>query len=138
MDSSREKEVSIGGAASEESDSSPVESTDPTGQHMTDKESDRASQESATDICSNTGDLEQERTNGTRHSRPTTLRSYRSYGDGHGHVIGRDEEDQIPEEHDIAFKVEWDGDKDPANPKSMSLFRKWVIVLNVSFASLCV
>lgn len=36
------------------------------------------------------------------------------------------------------FTVEWDGDEDPLCPRSMSYFRKWVIVSIVSMGSLLV
>lgn len=36
------------------------------------------------------------------------------------------------------FLVGWDGDADPMNPRSMSTFRRWIIVLIVSSSSLCV
>lgn len=36
------------------------------------------------------------------------------------------------------FLVQWDGDADPMNPRSMSKFRRWIIVLIVSSSSLCV
>ncbi|KAL8853958.1 MAG: hypothetical protein Q9221_001266 [Calogaya cf. arnoldii] len=37
-----------------------------------------------------------------------------------------------------AFEVQWDGEKDPANPRSMSSLRKWMIVIIVSLSSACV
>ena len=36
------------------------------------------------------------------------------------------------------YEVQWDGDLDPGNPKSMRKARKWLIVLIVSSCSLCV
>lgn len=36
------------------------------------------------------------------------------------------------------FLVTWDGDADPENPRSMSSFRRWVIVLICAASSLCV
>jgi hypothetical protein len=37
------------------------------------------------------------------------------------------------------FEVHWeDGDNDPSNPRSMSLARKWLVVIIVSASSLCV
>ena len=36
------------------------------------------------------------------------------------------------------YLVTWDGDSDPANPRSMSNLRRWAIVLIVSSSSLCV
>lgn len=39
---------------------------------------------------------------------------------------------------DPSFEVSWDGPSDPANPRSMSTARKWLIVLIVSSTSSCV
>lgn len=36
------------------------------------------------------------------------------------------------------FLVSWDGDADPESPRSMSMFRRWIIVLICSASSLCV
>ena len=36
------------------------------------------------------------------------------------------------------YLVSFDGDADPENPRSMSLFRRWAIVLICSASSLCV
>ena len=36
------------------------------------------------------------------------------------------------------YEVNWDGDHDPMNPRSMSKPRKWLIVIIVSMSSLCV
>ena len=73
------------------------------------------------------------------------LRSVKSYSDGHGFTrTGSDNGDrkatdvergQDPEK---AFEVDWDGEDDPMNPKSMKTARKWVIVIIVSMSSLCV
>ena len=53
---------------------------------------------------------------------------------------GVDVEKQV--EHDNLshneFTVGWDGDDDPLCPRSMSLFKKWVIVCIVSTGSLLV
>lgn len=46
-----------------------------------------------------------------------------------------DEESHDPEKE---FEVDWDGDDDPMNPRSMNKLRKWLIVLTVSSSSLCV
>ncbi|RSL67627.1 hypothetical protein CEP53_002882 [Fusarium sp. AF-6] len=37
-----------------------------------------------------------------------------------------------------SFEVSWDGEKDPMNPRNMSVFHKWVIVTIVCTSSLCV
>ena len=79
-----------------------------------------------------------------RHGRGSRTSSIRSYGDGHGFsCVGDDakvpsaghEDGQVS---DKAFEVQWDGDNDPMNPRSMGKARKWVIVLIVSASSLCV
>jgi hypothetical protein len=37
------------------------------------------------------------------------------------------------------YEVHWDGgDRDPLNPRSMTMARKWLIVIIVSLSSLCV
>lgn len=36
------------------------------------------------------------------------------------------------------FLVQWDGDNDPLNPRSLPLLRKWLIVIVVSMGSLLV
>ena len=43
-----------------------------------------------------------------------------------------------PAEKDL-FEVHWEGgDSDPLNPRSMTMARKWVVVIVVSTSSLCV
>ncbi len=39
---------------------------------------------------------------------------------------------------DNAFEVRWEGGDDPANPRSLSTLRKWIVVLILSVSSLCV
>lgn len=39
--------------------------------------------------------------------------------------------------HDL-FEVSFNGDQDPMCPRSMSLVRKWIIVIIVCMGSLCV
>jgi len=52
--------------------------------------------------------------------------------------MGGDVEAAAAEDKD-PFEVRWDhGDNDPMNPRSMSMARKWVVVLIVSASSLCV
>ena len=79
-----------------------------------------------------------------RHGGRSRSSSIRSYGDGHGFAcVGPDvkapstgnEDGRVSEK---AFEVQWDGDNDPMNPRSMGRARKWVIVLIVSASSLCV
>ncbi|KAM7224214.1 MFS general substrate transporter [Rhypophila decipiens] len=51
---------------------------------------------------------------------------------------GTDDIEAVPDEKD-PYEVVWDGgDSDPLNPRSMPLWRKWVIVGITSFGSLCV
>ncbi len=51
-----------------------------------------------------------------------------------------DEEKQLdqapPSENE--FLVQWDGDNDPLNPRSLPLSRKWIIVIVISLGSLLV
>lgn len=52
--------------------------------------------------------------------------------------VGQDVESQGAAEKD-PFEVGWDnGENDPANPRSMTMARKWLVVLIVSASSLCV
>jgi hypothetical protein len=71
-------------------------------------------------------------------SRPATLtqtKSHRSIAGGDSYtVFPEDEGDSTPSE----FVVTWDGEGDPLNPRSMSMLRRWVIVIIVSSSSLCV
>ena len=67
----------------------------------------------------------------------------RSYGDGHGFTpFEKDEEPPKMEDEEQApekqFEVQWDGDRDPMNPRCMSKARKWMIVAIVSMGSTCV
>ena len=80
----------------------------------------------------------------SRSRRPLSRsRSNNGYGcDDHADSAeeesGDPEASGAPEEKD-PFEVHWDGgDSDPMNPRSMSLGRKWAIVLIVSASSLCV
>lgn len=51
----------------------------------------------------------------------------------------RDEEKQSPPpENEKDFIVQFDGDADPDNPRSMSFARKWLITAIVCLCSLCV
>lgn len=77
--------------------------------------------------------------------RPASLQQSRSYGDGHGFTcFSHDEADAgrtaTAGRHAEAevFEVQWDGENDGANPRSMSRLRKWMIVLIVSSSSACV
>jgi hypothetical protein len=54
-----------------------------------------------------------------------------------GSITG-DEEKGSPPVLGDAFLVEWDGDNDPLNPRSMSVLKKWAIVAVVATGSLLV
>lgn len=77
--------------------------------------------------------------------RPASLQQSRSYGDGHGFTcFSNDEADagrtpaaEWGAEAEV-FEVQWNGENDTANPRSMSRLRKWMIVLIVSSSSACV
>lgn len=77
-------------------------------------------------------------------SRPNSLHTIRSYGDGHGYTcFSNDEEHQGPDsgqaqDPEKQFEVQWDGGSDPMNPRSMSKPRKWLVLILVSMSSLCV
>lgn len=68
-------------------------------------------------------------------------KSSRTFGDGYGFRYLGDDEGQS-EEYDqkpkTEYEVNWDGENDPMNPRSMSKARKWLIVWIVSFSSACV
>lgn len=77
-------------------------------------------------------------------SKPPSLQHSRSFGDGHGFTCFRDDEPDVDgaaphgQAEETEFEVQWEGEKDPANPRSMSRLRKWVIVIIVSSSSACV
>jgi hypothetical protein len=81
----------------------------------------------------------------SRSSRPSSIRSLSRSRSHNGY--GCDETDepdeealegQSPKEKD-PWEVGWEGgDADPMNPRSMSLIKKWAVVLIVSMSSLCV
>ena len=73
------------------------------------------------------------------------LRSVKSYSDENGFTrTGSDNGDRTATDVEAgrdpekAFEVDWDGEDDPMNPRSMSRARKWVVVIIVSMSSLCV
>lgn len=43
-----------------------------------------------------------------------------------------------PHDAEKDFTVQWDGDDDPMNPRSMSYARKWMVTLVIAFSSFCV
>jgi hypothetical protein len=74
-----------------------------------------------------------------------TTRSHQSRAGGDGYTCFDAEPDNIRPNNskrgDVTeqpYLVTWDGDSDPANPRSMSKWRRWVIVLICSASSLCV
>lgn len=76
-----------------------------------------------------------------------TVRSARSYADGHGTYVSGGEQDDgqndiqavdIAGSGEKAFEVTWDGPDDPMNPKNLGTGRKWLIVMTLAFGSLCV
>ncbi|KAL8673654.1 MAG: hypothetical protein Q9168_001909 [Polycauliona sp. 1 TL-2023] len=81
-------------------------------------------------------------------SKPNTAptRSHQSSSPAaiqHVRSLGEHQPDTLPAApgvlvHDRAFEVQWDGERDPANPRSMGSMRKWTIVLIVSGSSACV
>lgn len=68
-----------------------------------------------------------------------SLHSHRSYAASDGYTCFQ-EQDERPTDGsgDDEFLVQWDGDADPLNPRSMSKLRRWLIVLIMCSSSLCV
>ena len=75
-------------------------------------------------------------------SRTTTRRSQRSYYGGQDGYSCQSEEMPVgggEQSDDESFDVKWDGgDADPLNPRHKSKLHKWIIVLILSSAALCV
>ncbi|KAI2620156.1 MFS general substrate transporter [Hypomontagnella submonticulosa] len=76
--------------------------------------------------------------------RPSSIGRVRS-NNGHGCADleeGDTTEDTLtstqPQNEKDPFEVVWDGDDDPLCPRSMSLARKWLVVVTVGMGSLCV
>jgi hypothetical protein len=71
-----------------------------------------------------------------------SIHSHRSYAasDGYTCFPEQDERPNISSggTAEDAFLVQWDGDADPLNPRSMTKLRRWLIVLIISSSSLCV
>jgi hypothetical protein len=74
-----------------------------------------------------------------------TTRSHQSRAGGDGYIcFDAEPENSRPNKSKIGtitgepFLVTWDGDADSESPRSMSTFRRWVIVLICSASSLCV
>lgn len=83
--------------------------------------------------------LRQKATNASARSSVSRTRTQNGYGcDDNEDSEGQDLEGGVLREKD-PYDVVWDGgDADPMNPRSMSLARKWLVVLIVSASSLCV
>lgn len=47
-------------------------------------------------------------------------------------------EDNGARTFDDAYRVDWDGENDPMSPRSMSTARKWMLILVVCTATVCV
>jgi hypothetical protein len=87
------------------------------------------------------------RSNSHVRNRPTSLRSLsraRS-NNGYGCDDTNDSSQEDVEDVEVGgqekdpWEVRWDGgDNDPANPRSMTMSRRWLIVIIVSASSLCV
>ncbi len=82
-------------------------------------------------------------------SRPHSTRSGRSLVSGADFYTcsSGDEEQQqrqtpsgegSPADPEKTFEVQWDGDNDPMNPRSMPKGKKWLIVIVVSISAICV
>jgi hypothetical protein len=86
------------------------------------------------------------RSNSHARNRPTSLRSLSRVRSTNGY--GCDDNDSSQEDvGDVEvggqekdpWEVRWDGgDNDPSNPRSMTIARRWLIVIIVSASSLCV
>ncbi|KAI9732784.1 MAG: hypothetical protein M1834_003722 [Cirrosporium novae-zelandiae] len=78
------------------------------------------------------------------HRPLSTIHSVHSYGDGHGFTTFSEEEGNQTAledggvDDDKNFIVTWDGDNDPEDPRNMSSFKKYLITILISMASLCV
>lgn len=49
----------------------------------------------------------------------------------------RELEDNHARAFEDAYRVGWDGENDPSSPRSMSTTRKWMLVLVVCMATVC-
>lgn len=83
----------------------------------------------------------------TRSLRTTRSHQSRAGGDGYtcfdaepGHIANANGQDVNGNGGVVEqpYLVTWDGDADPENPRSMSMLRRWMIVLICSASSLCV
>ena len=76
-------------------------------------------------------------------SRPTSLRSMSRIRSNNGYGCDDIEDEVVVGEGGAAVVDEWEvgwegGESDPLNPRSMTMARKWIVVLIVSASSLCV
>lgn len=72
-------------------------------------------------------------------SKTQTKRSQRSYGGEDGYSCHRGGPEDVEAGHeDKRFEVKFDGDNDPMSPRSLSLFRKWIVVFIMAGSALCV
>ncbi|KAG4410754.1 hypothetical protein IFR04_016109 [Cadophora malorum] len=81
--------------------------------------------------------LGRNRTGASARSSISRTRTHNGYGCDDNEDSGQDVEAGVSEKD--PFDVIWEGgDSDPLNPRSMTLARKWLVVLIVSASSLCV
>ncbi|KAG4438106.1 hypothetical protein IFR05_006427 [Cadophora sp. M221] len=82
--------------------------------------------------------LGRNKTGASTRSSISRARTHNGYGcDDNEEDSGHDVEGGVPEKD--PYDVVWEGgDMDPLNPRSMTLARKWLVVLIVSASSLCV
>jgi hypothetical protein len=84
------------------------------------------------------------RSNSHARNKPTSLRSLSRARSNNGYgcddTLDSSQEDvEVGGQQKDPWEVRWDGgDSDPANPRSMTMARRWLIVIIVSASSLCV
>jgi hypothetical protein len=80
-------------------------------------------------------------------TRPNSLRSLTKARSNNGYGCDDTNDSSQEDDGDVEagrqekdpWEVKWDGgDNDPANPRSMTMARRWLIVIIVSASSLCV
>jgi hypothetical protein len=80
-------------------------------------------------------------------NRPNSLRSLTKARSNNGYGCDDTNDSSQEDDGDVEagrqekdpWEVKWDGgDNDPANPRSMTMARRWLIVIIVSASSLCV
>lgn len=116
------------------------------GDKLEDSHDSSATGSSRSDSPQLTKDLEKtkSKSNSKRNSISRT-RSNNGYGcdggieDNNGGLAINGDLERRPVAERDPFEVRWDGgDSDPMNPRSLSMARKWVVVLIVSASSMCV